>query len=87
MLAAASCLAPSLRMVVYGMLDDMEDDAFAEREAIAKATVRVRRHRAIHRLRAHLRPRDPPGRADLNGGVALSVAGGPPNERATAAAP
>lgn len=60
-LGAACCLPPSLRMVVYGMLDDMEDDLLAEREAIAKATVRVRRHRAIHRLRAHFKIGDPSG--------------------------
>lgn len=87
LLGATCCLPPSLRMVVYGMLDDMEDDLLAERAAIAKATVRVRRHRAIHRLRAHLRAQDPAGdRAHLQGAVTLSVAGGPPNGRATATA-
>ncbi len=51
---AIRCLPAAQGRVVLGMLDGLEDDEIAKMEGIKQTTVRVRRHRAVLRLREML---------------------------------
>ena len=47
-------LPPKQRNVVLDMLNGMEDDEIAAMEGVAESTVRVRRHRAVRKMRQAL---------------------------------
>ena len=73
-LEALDQLPPAQRRVLLDMLDGTEDSEIAENEAIAVATVRVRRYRAISSLRQALfsgAPQDGPA-TDQAGSMAAA---------------